>query len=775
MRGDFSRIRFNRGKSYTATLQQQGRVELDADANEQRFIEEFLRRSETIDVIGEVGGPVDDAGFQITVVNEEILIGPGRYYVDGLMCENLATLSYDAQPFLINPTPASTLLANLENSAAKGAVLQVYLEVWERLVTALDDPCLREPALGRADTTARVQTVWRVLAGVVTPGEFQAIAGSQLTPCCQSMYQVTPPVSTGMMCAQPSPASDDCGCEPVPAAGYQGIENQLYRVEIHQPGDQTAATFKWSRENGSVVSAITGISGSTLQLNSLGPDANLGYQVGQWVELTDDTYLFGEEPNQPGMLYQIQSIQPADLSVTLVGPVTPVDPTMNARMRRWDQTGPSATSTGIPVSAGPMQLEYGIEVTFNDGTYQSGDYWTIPARTATGQIDWPPCDSDGSQCQPPQSVGLHVAPLACIHLGRRRTAAGKLPSATPLAADGLTIDDCRRIFSPLTDLSPLAPAQAIHVAEISWINDDIMTLDQLIANGLVIVLDQELVSPVTGANFIVTIETVVLPPSVEKLQPGQLLPTALRTIAALDSEILVDSSVLSWRLPDDQVQGYQLPLLGFLDAVLLIGAAQQEWARVRIKLLGAAIFGKTPNGAPLYLDGKAFGQAALRQDGSTPRIDLQLPSGSHSTTSDFDGWFYLAPALTLVSVTVAYSELTILTDAGGNFIGVQQTGVPGQVDPTATVTVNYPAAVAATVTLAISGASGVGTVAGIPASVTIDPGQTSTAFPIYIFASPPYNTTYDFTITASLALAGNLPSSSPTAGFSVTGPPEPLQ
>ena len=35
MKGDFSRIRFNPGKQYTAVLEQQGRVSLDADTNEQ--------------------------------------------------------------------------------------------------------------------------------------------------------------------------------------------------------------------------------------------------------------------------------------------------------------------------------------------------------------------------------------------------------------------------------------------------------------------------------------------------------------------------------------------------------------------------------------------------------------------------------------------------------------------------------------------------------------------------------------------------------------------
>jgi hypothetical protein len=89
MKGDFSRIRFNPKKQYTAVLEQQGRVLLDADSNEQSFIDGYLQSTETIDVIGEFGAPIDDAGFAITVSGNQMLIGSGRYYVEGLMCENL--------------------------------------------------------------------------------------------------------------------------------------------------------------------------------------------------------------------------------------------------------------------------------------------------------------------------------------------------------------------------------------------------------------------------------------------------------------------------------------------------------------------------------------------------------------------------------------------------------------------------------------------------------------------------------------------------------------
>ena len=509
MKGDFSRLRFSRSKNYTSVLQQQGRVSLDADANEQCAINEYLRATETVDVVGIVGGPVHDEGFQITVdtTNNTIQIGKGRYYVDGILCENLQdNLPYSGQPFLINPNPTDqSLLSSL--SAGSISAIQVYLQVWRRLVIALDDPCLREPALGQADTTARLQTVWRVvaqgliqsqaLAGTVsvangsntvtgtgtffttalqvdqqvvfasdttqTPYQITSIASDTMltlaanyagattasttvsvvgtvTACCDSMNTGPIPVQNpGKLNAQTGGSSGDCSCQPTPAAGYRGLENQLYRVEIHQPGDETNATFKWSRENGSVVVAVTNVSGNQVTVDNLGPDANLGFAPQQWVEISDDTDLFGSTPSQPGNLYQIKSVSPETLSVTMTQPVPSVDPTKNARMRRWDQFGSSATSNGVKLSAGWFDLENGIQVEFSKGEYVSGDYWLIPARTATGQIEWPPCDSDGHDFQPAHHIEIFDAPLACIQWDSQNQ------EAAP--------HDCRRKFPPLTDIT----------------------------------------------------------------------------------------------------------------------------------------------------------------------------------------------------------------------------------------------------------------------------------------------------------------------------------
>ena len=294
--------------------------------------------------------------------------------------------------------------------------------------------------------------------------------------------------------------SDDCGCQPIPSAGYQGLENQLYRVEIHHAGTLETATYKWSRENGSVVARVTDLNGAKVTVSSLGPDANLGYQSGQWVELSDDRDQFAVTPNRPGNLYQILSVQHSLLQVTLTTAVTGIDTARNARMRRWDQSGATANSNGLPLSATATQLENGIEVTFHKGHYIAGDYWTIPARTASGEIEWPPCGGDNTFFQPANFIKIYAAPLACIRLRdgdfsvelqRILDRANLTDADLQIAFERLfLVDDCRLLFPPLTALCGGSEAAALHVQSTNWINDSIIPFDQLIANGLVVTLDQ---------------------------------------------------------------------------------------------------------------------------------------------------------------------------------------------------------------------------------------------------------------------------------------------
>ena len=158
MKGDFSRQTFDPRRHYAGVLMQQGRVQLDADWNEQESIQRRRTQLEAQDIIGRCGAPRDEAGFEVGLAGNELTIGAGRFYVDGLLAESETdALAYEAQPDLLDPP------SWLDALGAAGTNLGlVYLDVWERHITPLDDRLLREVALGGPDTATRVKTVWQV-------------------------------------------------------------------------------------------------------------------------------------------------------------------------------------------------------------------------------------------------------------------------------------------------------------------------------------------------------------------------------------------------------------------------------------------------------------------------------------------------------------------------------------------------------------------------------------------------------------------------------------
>jgi hypothetical protein len=389
-----------------------------------------------------------------------------------------------------------------------------------------------------------------------------------------------------------------------------------------------------------VVSAVTSVNGAVVTVASLGPDANLGFQAGQWVELSDDTHLFGRTPNQPGALWQIQSVNQATLQVTMTAPVTtPLDPTKNARMRRWDQTGASATSSGIPVSTTPIPLENGILVTFGGAEFTPGDYWTLPARTANGQIDWPPSGGNEGSFQFPSYVQIYQAPLACISF-QQKTSGGQT-TLQPVPSD------CRLLFPPLMAVNNITP-QALHVSAVSWPNDDVMTVDALLTQGLSITFDRPPTCPWSGANFQVVLEA---PPQGTVAAGTSGFDVFSRTVYTLDAPQGITaptgSQVVAWLAPRTLSPGLWRQLNNLLNYNSPAG-----FARVRIRLDGGAVY-STGSAATVYLDGRTFGSTATRaSDGSSPCIALGMPSGNAAEVSDFEGWFYLAPTPLIQSVVI---------------------------------------------------------------------------------------------------------------------------
>jgi hypothetical protein len=218
-------------------------------------------------------------------------------------------------------------------------------------------------------------------------------------------------------------------CITAPESRYRGLENHLYRVEIHDASDSNgkAFTFKWSRDNGSVSTPLVGLAANVLEVVS-----TRGFEPGIWVEVSFDSQ---EVQGQPGWMLKLIKVEgnqltadPATLPVGLPGAWKPEFALQHAKVRRWDQ----ASSEAQPLLGGvitvtdemlkkpvAIDLEDGIQVSFTGlGRYCSGDYWLIPARVATGQIEWPQQqDSNGnwlSQALPPHGVEHHYAPLGFV-------------------------------------------------------------------------------------------------------------------------------------------------------------------------------------------------------------------------------------------------------------------------------------------------------------------------------------------------------------------------
>lgn len=401
MPGDYSRPVRSRGKGYASVLAQQGRVGLDSDWNALAEVVDTRLRLLALDCLGRfhISRQTPDA-FQITAWPADLAIGIGRAYVDGLLVENLGSgprvqdqasdrlvgpmrATYATQPFLPDPAPLPT----------EGRCL-LYLDVWQREVTSVEDPELRNVATGGPDTSVRVQTPWQVRSMPIGERVTRETEWSKLDP----WLELTEP----------------SGSRLTTRGSYAGFENHLYRVEIHDDGSKgRPASFKWSRNNGSIALRIIGPIRSEGLDTAVPVRAPASHTVfakpGDWVELLDDA---SEMAGKAGTMAPVAADNSAVSGlVVLEGQVdAPVDPSRNARIQRWDHAS-DVTSEGV-VAFNPGQwiaLEEGIELKFDveRGRYHVGDYWSFAARTRDGSVE--ELDSE-----PPDGPEHHYAPLAVV-------------------------------------------------------------------------------------------------------------------------------------------------------------------------------------------------------------------------------------------------------------------------------------------------------------------------------------------------------------------------
>ena len=443
MSGDYSRFTYDAHRRFIAVLTQQGRVQLDSDANEQPDILRERTRLLSLDTGGELWVPwsVTPNAFLVGPPGgapPDFSLGEGRLYVDGRLAEIFPGegVTYLKQPFLPDPPPY--------NPAADTIV---YLDLWEREVTWAEDPRLLDVALGGVDTATRIQQVWQVKLAA-PPGA---------AACGVDLDAMFPPSAGRLTTSAVAPPAPDDPCILPPNSGYRGIENRLYRVEIQVAGPLGSALFKWSRDDASIVSRVTAIvvagGQSMVTVNRIGRDQTLRFRIGDWVTLTDD---YRELNGEAGQMARVVAIDEANRVVTLdravptagrpFGPTAADIASRNTRLQRWDELAPLNALDGdglMTTTAGPIELEDGVQVSFSTdpagGNFHVGDYWVFAARTADASVEI-------LNAAPPRGIIHHYAQLAAIPAGGAPTDCRPKPDSrkgccTFVVAPGESIQD----------------------------------------------------------------------------------------------------------------------------------------------------------------------------------------------------------------------------------------------------------------------------------------------------------------------------------------------
>ena len=385
-------------------------------------------------------------GFRIQVAAGKLTIGRGRIYVDGLLAENhgKAPLEFDAvlaeaarhagaalreQPYFPNvgvvaPAPTS------------GGPHLAYLDVWQREVTSLQ--------IGDLSKRPSASTRRRDANGLAGQDSRRTSAPTRVAARRLEAWNALVAPSAGRLssAAVGVPTNTD-PCLIPPSGGYRGLDNRLYRVEIHDGGASGTATFKWSRDNASVATNVTAITAlDKLTVASVGRDSVMHFKIGDWIEITDDWLEFARQPGinpiPAGVMAQVKSVDDANRIVTLVSPLPAnvfatdpqgnTEPLRHTRVRRWDQGGQVRDTNGIllvdlnaagskgvipvPAAGTSIVLEDGVQITFDTpagGNYKIGDYWNFTARTIDASVE-------ELKQSPPRGVHHHFCRLGLVTL-----------------------------------------------------------------------------------------------------------------------------------------------------------------------------------------------------------------------------------------------------------------------------------------------------------------------------------------------------------------------
>jgi hypothetical protein len=436
MKTQLSRISFDATKRYNGVFQQMGRMLTDADWNELNLIDGERVRQALLHTV--LTGTPRDTGIIRRDASDQIGLYYGEAVVEGISARLLPAVKQDA--------PADGTLDDLQNQADfPGCPLPegdycLYLDVWERTVTALEDSGLIDPALNGADTCTRRQVMCQL-----------KWCSSDIDPEDPQINPKTGNARLSLELREGSTEQDLCDPCAEELALQEKIGNYLFRVEIHQVsydegGQPSRVVLKWSSENGA----------EQHSLDSLPPGFTRASWCYEFFSGADTGFASEKHPGR----HLAEGFTPTCGELVQGFPTAGSEPANLPLVRRWDGFAAFdrvagewqldsgfdrnvALSTGLGANT-PGRVSNGDTVTLvldaitltlalEDNALLTGDYWQVAVRESVHALD-PLLLNEA----PPQGIEHHYMTIGSV-LG-----------------DALTLyesEQCKRFeFPPLTDI-----------------------------------------------------------------------------------------------------------------------------------------------------------------------------------------------------------------------------------------------------------------------------------------------------------------------------------
>ena len=220
-------------RSYIGVRLQQGVPLVDADWNEAHDVRKFEVQAFLKWFVGN-GVPESNDGFRIAALDPAVVgnfvirrgvgaasagtsnVERGLRYVRGCLVDGMDVLiaedlNFRAQLLHVNQGGAATALATalgvhtiVEVPNVNG-IVEVYLDVWERLVTPMEDPSLVHSGLG-VESCARLKREWvvrtRTGSSVPAPGDADFIVGHSYYALATIAHQAGVPIASATITDQ---------------------------------------------------------------------------------------------------------------------------------------------------------------------------------------------------------------------------------------------------------------------------------------------------------------------------------------------------------------------------------------------------------------------------------------------------------------------------------------------------------------------------------------------------------------------------------------------